>query len=101
MCVVHLRGDKFQVGAGGRTLKRVTDTARSGGTQPALSRVHIGGLTYSRTANGQYELTKVHQTRAVVRYLHYFIYFCVFSFDYMIAGIGRIQHFATFYLFYE
>ncbi|XP_042856756.1 zinc finger CCCH domain-containing protein 3-like isoform X2 [Penaeus japonicus] len=66
MCVVHLRGDKFQVGAGGRTLKRVTDTARSGGTQPALSRVHIGGLTYSRTANGQYELTKVHQTRAVV-----------------------------------
>nr|XP_027232336.1 uncharacterized protein LOC113823838 isoform X3 [Penaeus vannamei]XP_027232337.1 uncharacterized protein LOC113823838 isoform X3 [Penaeus vannamei] len=66
MCVVHLRGHKFQVGAGGRTLKRVTDTTSSGGTQPALSRVHIGGLTYSRTANGQYELTRVHQARAVV-----------------------------------
>ncbi|XP_047472193.1 uncharacterized protein LOC125027270 [Penaeus chinensis] len=66
MCVVHLRGHKFQVGAGGRTLKRITDTTSSGRIQPALSRVHIGGLTYSRTANGQYELTRVHQARAVV-----------------------------------
>ncbi|XP_063610831.1 uncharacterized protein LOC134784654 [Penaeus indicus] len=66
MCVVHLRGHKFQVGAGGRTLKRITDTTSSGRMQPALSRVHIGGLTYSRTANGQYELTRVHQARAVV-----------------------------------
>lgn len=84
MCVVHLRGHKFQVGAGGRTLKRVTDTTTSGRIQPALSRVHIGGLTYSRTANGQYELTRVHQARAVVRYcISTFLYFyvCVTSYD--------------------
>ncbi|KAG7164927.1 Zinc finger CCCH domain-containing protein 3-like [Homarus americanus] len=65
-CIVWLRGDQFQLSAGGRTLKRVKDGSASSFSKHSLPRVHIGGLTYSRTKAGQYELTQTHQARAVV-----------------------------------
>ncbi|XP_071524025.1 uncharacterized protein ZC3H3 [Panulirus ornatus] len=65
-CIVWLRGDQFLLSARGRTLKRIRDGSDSLPSKHSLSRVHIGGLTYSRTKAGQYELTKIHQTRAVL-----------------------------------
>ncbi|XP_045121629.1 uncharacterized protein LOC123510484 [Portunus trituberculatus] len=62
-CTVLLRGEKFHLTAGGRTLQRVKDSTAP---RSSLSRVHLGGLTYSRTRTGLYELTKTHQARAVL-----------------------------------
>lgn len=62
-CTVLLRGEKFHLTAGGRTLQRVKDSSSS---RSSLPRVHLGGLTYSRTRTGLYELTKTHQARAVL-----------------------------------
>ncbi|KAG0719586.1 Zinc finger CCCH domain-containing protein 3 [Chionoecetes opilio] len=62
-CTVFLRGEKFHLTAGGRTLQRVKDSTPA---RSSLPRVHLGGLTYSRTRTGLYELTKTHQARAVL-----------------------------------
>ncbi|CAL4070500.1 unnamed protein product, partial [Meganyctiphanes norvegica] len=60
-CIVHVRGDQFYLGSSGRTLKRIASS-----TTKSVPRVHIGGLTYSQTNSGQYELTQNHQARAVL-----------------------------------
>ncbi|XP_053636023.1 uncharacterized protein ZC3H3 [Cherax quadricarinatus] len=65
-CIVWLRGDQFHLSAGGRSLKRITKGSEPLDSNHSLSRVHIGGLTYSLTKAGQYELTKIHQARAVL-----------------------------------
>lgn len=67
---MFLRGEKFHLTAGGRTLQRVRDSTPA---KSSLPRVHIGGLTYSRTRTGLYELTKTHQARAVLRYIHTYL----------------------------
>lgn len=60
-CTVSLRGEKFHLTAGGKTLQRVM---HSPAAKSSLARVHLGGLTYTRTHTGHYELTKTHQARA-------------------------------------
>ncbi|XP_064087435.1 uncharacterized protein LOC135202114, partial [Macrobrachium nipponense] len=64
-CILKLHGNQYSVSAGGRTLTRLESKPLST-SKPLLSRVHIGGLTYSRTKTGHYELTKAHQARAVL-----------------------------------
>ncbi|XP_068218030.1 uncharacterized protein ZC3H3 isoform X2 [Palaemon carinicauda] len=64
-CILKLHGNQYSVSAGGRTLTRIESKPSSTST-PLLSRVHIGGLTYSCTKTGHYELTKAHQARAVL-----------------------------------
>nr|XP_045600865.1 uncharacterized protein LOC123759687 isoform X2 [Procambarus clarkii] len=65
-CIVWLGGDQFHLSFGGKTLRRITKGSETLPSDHSLSRVHIGGLTYSRTKAGQYELTKIHQARAVL-----------------------------------